>query len=104
MSSVFWSKEEVQIVKDNITASLSVLYKLLLKHGSDRSYEAIRKQKRRLYKQGNITSSVLEVKPLEKVLDVKNDVFKEKTTLVIPDCHVTNDTDLSRFDYLSKLI
>ena len=104
MSSVFWSKEEVQIVKDNITASLSVLYKLLLKHGSDRSYEAIRKQKRRLYKQGNITSSVLEDKPLEKVLDVKNDVFKEKTTLVIPDCHVTNDTDLSRFDYVSKLI
>lgn len=104
MSTVLWCNEEVSIVRENIDCSLSVLCKLLLSKGYDRSYEAIRKQKRRLLHKEIQTYAYSEDRSLEEEYGSEKAIIHHKTTLVIPDCHVTNDTDLSRFTFVSKLI
>lgn len=108
----FWCKEELDIISTNLDSSTAVSQKLLLKAGYIRSHEAIRKQRKKLYKkdllEDEVNVPIKEDIVLERQLDSKKDViltsFKENTVLVIPDAHVTNNTDLSRFDYVSKLI
>jgi hypothetical protein len=95
VATILWCNEEVSLIKENIDCSLSVLSKLLLSKGYDRSYEAIRKQKR----------SIIRGKK-EKVLEREFEGLKGtyETVLLVPDAHVTTGDDLLRFKCLSRFI
>jgi len=86
--SELWTKEEFDVLVFNKFKTLDELCSLIPK----RTRESIRKQRKNIH---------LKDRPALVHVKQKSKIFR---VLVIPDAHVTNDQDLSRFTHLAKLI
>lgn len=110
-----WSKEEIALLEELYGVTLLEAQKQFLAKGFNRTAKAISKKKSKLRAKNNIdnkkslcANTTIDNQihiPLssEYIETIKSAPIGNKTTLVVPDAHISPKQDLSRFISLGKL-